>query len=76
MQKNISNPFFSMHQGQVGISTGQAVHLLHIVVSPLLTVEHFLCEGEKKAALLFACEASILQQAVDALSRSLWGFCM
>lgn len=68
MQKNISKPFFSMHQGEVGINIGQAVYLLHIVVTPPLSVKYFPCEGERKAVLLFAC---ILQQAADALSTSL-----
>ena len=36
----------------MGIITGQADYLPHIVVPPPLSVEYFLCEGERKAALL------------------------
>lgn len=63
-----------MHQGDAGISIRQAVYLLHIVLSPPLSVEYFLCEGERKATLLIACEDSNFQQAADTLSTSLLGF--
>lgn len=74
MQKNISHPFYPMHQGEVSISIGQADSLLHVVSSPPLSVGYFPCERQRKAGLLSACEASIFQQAADPLSTSLLRF--
>lgn len=63
-----------VHPLSFWISIGQAVYLLYTVLSLPLSVDYFLCEGGRKAALLFACEGSSFQQASDALRPCLLGF--
>lgn len=61
-----------MHQGEVGISIGHAVYLLHIVMFPPLTVEYFLCEGGKHHFCLLVKLASSSKQQILSV-HVLWG---